>query len=84
LREQSQRTTNVERYQVSLSGYDLINSPRLNKGTAFSDVNVMYLTCMVYYRRMWGAWMKQGRATASGAPGSTYSLQCLRTQIAHC
>ncbi len=23
--------------QVSLSGYDLINSPRLNKGTAFSD-----------------------------------------------
>jgi malate dehydrogenase (oxaloacetate-decarboxylating) len=24
-------------YQVSLSGYDLINSPRLNKGTAFSD-----------------------------------------------
>lgn len=24
-------------WQVSLSGYDLINSPRLNKGTAFSD-----------------------------------------------
>src|SRR5450631_2378322 len=24
-------------YRVSLSGYDLINSPRLNKGTAFSD-----------------------------------------------
>jgi malate dehydrogenase (oxaloacetate-decarboxylating) len=24
-------------YQVSLSGYDLINSPRLNKGTAFTD-----------------------------------------------
>ena len=24
-------------YQASLSGYDLINSPRLNKGTAFSD-----------------------------------------------
>src|SRR3984885_14237503 len=23
--------------QVSLSGYDLINSPRLNKGTAFCD-----------------------------------------------
>src|ERR1051325_2651069 len=23
--------------QVSLSGYDLINSPRLNKGTAFTD-----------------------------------------------
>ena len=23
--------------QVSLSGYDLINTPRLNKGTAFSD-----------------------------------------------
>lgn len=23
--------------QVSLSGYDLMNSPRLNKGTAFSD-----------------------------------------------
>src|SRR5580658_3340249 len=23
--------------QVSLSGFDLINSPRLNKGTAFSD-----------------------------------------------
>jgi malate dehydrogenase (oxaloacetate-decarboxylating) len=24
-------------YQVSLSGYDLINSPRLNKGTAFTE-----------------------------------------------
>jgi malate dehydrogenase (oxaloacetate-decarboxylating) len=26
-----------KRVQVSLSGFDLINSPRLNKGTAFSD-----------------------------------------------
>src|SRR5580692_11511451 len=24
-------------FETSLSGYDLINSPRLNKGTAFSD-----------------------------------------------
>src|SRR3954453_23523597 len=24
--------------QVSVSGYDLINTPRLNKGTAFSDL----------------------------------------------
>lgn len=28
---------NEKAWQVSLSGYDLINSPRLNKGTAFSD-----------------------------------------------
>ena len=26
-----------ETLQVSLSGFDLINSPRLNKGTAFTD-----------------------------------------------
>ena len=26
-----------KRVKVALTGYDLINSPRLNKGTAFSD-----------------------------------------------
>ena len=30
-------TTGEKTLRVSLSGYDLINSPRLNKGTAFSD-----------------------------------------------
>jgi malate dehydrogenase (oxaloacetate-decarboxylating) len=35
--QQSQSTTGNDTLQVSLSGYDLINSPRLNKGTAFSD-----------------------------------------------
>jgi malate dehydrogenase (oxaloacetate-decarboxylating) len=33
---QSPQTANDKTRQVSLSGYDLINSPRLNKGTAFS------------------------------------------------
>lgn len=32
-----QATASEDICQVSLSGYDLINSPRLNKGTAFSD-----------------------------------------------
>jgi malate dehydrogenase (oxaloacetate-decarboxylating) len=31
------QTTGGNIRQVSLTGYDLINSPRLNKGTAFSD-----------------------------------------------
>ncbi len=35
--EQSKHTAGRKAYQISLSGYDLINSPRLNKGTAFSD-----------------------------------------------
>jgi malate dehydrogenase (oxaloacetate-decarboxylating) len=35
--EPSQPTASEKTLQVSLSGYDLINSPRLNKGTAFSD-----------------------------------------------
>ncbi len=35
--EKSQQTTSQKAYQISLSGYGLINSPRLNKGTAFSD-----------------------------------------------
>jgi malate dehydrogenase (oxaloacetate-decarboxylating) len=34
---QLQETIDQQALQVSLSGYDLINSPRLNKGTAFSD-----------------------------------------------
>jgi len=34
---QSQLVTGENVRQVSLSGFDLINSPRLNKGTAFSD-----------------------------------------------
>ncbi len=34
---QSRQTMIDQTYQVSLSGYDLINSPRLNKGTAFTD-----------------------------------------------
>ena len=34
---QLQETVRETAYQVSLSGYDLINSPRLNKGTAFTD-----------------------------------------------
>jgi len=34
---QLQETVNETAYQVSLSGYDLVNSPRLNKGTAFTD-----------------------------------------------
>src|SRR5580692_9205614 len=33
----AQETANQQALQVSLSGFDLINSPRLNKGTAFSD-----------------------------------------------
>src|ERR1700693_1515361 len=34
----NQQPTAAEKtYQVPLSGYDLINSPRFNKGTAFSD-----------------------------------------------
>ena len=35
--EPSRATSNDQHLQVSLSGYDLINSPRLNKGTAFTD-----------------------------------------------
>ena len=35
--DQSKQTANRQAHQVSRSGYDLINSPRLNKGTAFSD-----------------------------------------------
>src|ERR1700734_2403311 len=34
---QLQATTSEETLQVSLAGFDLINSPRLNKGTAFSN-----------------------------------------------
>ena len=34
---QLQETVHQQALQVSLSGFDLINSPRLNKGTAFSD-----------------------------------------------
>jgi len=34
---QWQPIASEEALQVSLSGYDLVNSPRLNKGTAFSD-----------------------------------------------
>jgi malate dehydrogenase (oxaloacetate-decarboxylating) len=34
---QVQETANQQALQVSLSGFDLINSPRLNKGTAFSE-----------------------------------------------
>ncbi|MGD0414940.1 MAG: NAD-dependent malic enzyme [Terriglobales bacterium] len=35
--EQLHQTASNKACQISLSGYDLINSPRLNKGTAFSD-----------------------------------------------
>jgi malate dehydrogenase (oxaloacetate-decarboxylating) len=35
--EQLLTTANEPALQVSLSGFDLINSPRLNKGTAFTD-----------------------------------------------
>ena len=35
--EQFHQTASNKVYRISLSGYDLINSPRLNKGTAFSD-----------------------------------------------
>src|ERR1700739_1940392 len=34
---QVQETASQKAFQVSLSGFDLINSPRLNKGTVFSD-----------------------------------------------
>ena len=34
---QLQEIVSEKAYQVSLSGYDLINSPRLNKGTVFTD-----------------------------------------------
>ena len=35
--EQPRPTGGGKSLQVSLSGYDLINAPRLNKGTAFSE-----------------------------------------------
>jgi len=37
MNEQSASMSSNQPLQISLSGYDLINSPRLNKGTAFSD-----------------------------------------------
>ncbi len=37
MNEQLQQAASNKTRQISLSGYDLINSPRLNKGTAFSD-----------------------------------------------
>jgi malate dehydrogenase (oxaloacetate-decarboxylating) len=37
MNEQLQPTDGGKALQISLSGYDLINSSRLNKGTAFSD-----------------------------------------------
>src|SRR5450759_1226328 len=37
MNEQLQQTASNQTYQISLSGFGLINSPRLNKGTAFSD-----------------------------------------------
>src|ERR1700692_3716930 len=37
MNEQLQTTAIEKILQVSLSGFDLINSPRLNKGTAFTD-----------------------------------------------
>src|SRR5580704_1117625 len=38
MNEQFQSAAGEKPLQVSLSGYDLINSPRLNKGTAFCDL----------------------------------------------
>ncbi|MDF2434522.1 MAG: hypothetical protein JWP44_4153, partial [Mucilaginibacter sp.] len=35
--EHFQRTADSNAFRVALSGFNLINSPRLNKGTAFSD-----------------------------------------------
>ena len=37
MKQQLEQTSGELSLQVSLSGFDLINSPRLNKGTAFSD-----------------------------------------------
>jgi malate dehydrogenase (oxaloacetate-decarboxylating) len=37
MEQQLEQTSDELTLQVSLSGFDLINSPRLNKGTAFSD-----------------------------------------------
>src|ERR1700691_1687439 len=37
MQQQLEQTSSELACQVSLSGFDLINSPRLNKGTAFTD-----------------------------------------------
>jgi malate dehydrogenase (oxaloacetate-decarboxylating) len=37
MKQQLEQTTGEQAVEVSLSGFDLLNSPRLNKGTAFSD-----------------------------------------------
>jgi len=37
MNQQFQQTAGNKTYEISLSGYGLINSPRLNKGTAFTD-----------------------------------------------
>ena len=37
MNEQLQQTASNKTHRISLSGYGLINSPRLNKGTAFTD-----------------------------------------------
>jgi malate dehydrogenase (oxaloacetate-decarboxylating) len=37
MKQELEQTSGELTLQVSLSGFDLINSPRLNKGTAFSD-----------------------------------------------
>src|SRR5262250_1033909 len=37
MNEPTRTTGNQKSLEVSLTGFDLINSPRLNKGTAFSD-----------------------------------------------
>jgi malate dehydrogenase (oxaloacetate-decarboxylating) len=37
MKQQLEQPTGEQAVEVSLSGFDLLNSPRLNKGTAFSD-----------------------------------------------
>ena len=37
MKQQLEQTSGELTLQVSLSGFDLINSPRFNKGTAFTD-----------------------------------------------
>ena len=46
-----QLSTDKEARMVSLSGFDLINTPRLNKGTAFTDHERDALPYMAYCRR---------------------------------